>query len=301
MPGWRSAWHRVQAFGLPSAIDRSGRGTRMPWSRRAIHHHVRLRGHVALDALRALAFPPCGSGACPASNAAALVAARAQGVALGAQLSACGVVAVHAGDAALVHLALQERAPDVDLLALLTVGVVVRRGRAGRGGACPRAARRAGRSRRRSSAGRGRPRTRSSARRAAGWSRCAVFASGGGNFHASFQRLFRTSSPLSARPSEYRGLGFCAHSTWREPGPWQASQATLISLKRRLVRVGGRVVALLQVGRVARGALQVPVLVQAGPVERIACGRSSRSDRRWNQRCPPSFSPARPRRWPSAW
>ena len=38
------------------------------------------------------------------------------------------LVAVHAGDAALEHAALQERTPGVDLFALLAVGVVVGRG-----------------------------------------------------------------------------------------------------------------------------------------------------------------------------
>ena len=70
------------------------------------------------------------------------VALRADRVALGAQRAAVRVVAVAAGHARAVHPALQERAPDVDLVALLAVGVVQagreqRRRGSGRGTACP--------------------------------------------------------------------------------------------------------------------------------------------------------------------
>ena len=50
----------------------------------------------------------------------------ADGVAVRAQLSRVGVVAVAARDALRVHLALQERAPVVHLATLLSVGVVQR-------------------------------------------------------------------------------------------------------------------------------------------------------------------------------
>jgi hypothetical protein len=50
-------------------------------------------------------------------------------IALCAQLAAVRLMAVAACDAARVHLALQERAPDVDLVALLAVGVIERIGK----------------------------------------------------------------------------------------------------------------------------------------------------------------------------
>jgi hypothetical protein len=62
------------------------------------------------------------------------------------------------------------------------------------------------------------------------WSRTANLAPADGNFHASFQRLFSDGKPLSSRPS-YGALAFRAQSTWVDAGPWQDSQATLISLK----------------------------------------------------------------------
>ena len=56
------------------------------------------------------------------------VAGRADGVALSAQLAAVRIVAVAARDAARIHLALQERTPDVHFVALLAIGVVERAG-----------------------------------------------------------------------------------------------------------------------------------------------------------------------------
>ena len=91
-----------------------------------VHHHVIARGHVALDALRARRSRLVEV-VLSRVERGGFVAAGAQGVAFGAQLERVRVVAVHAGDAALGHLGLQERAPDVDLLVLLAVGVVVRR------------------------------------------------------------------------------------------------------------------------------------------------------------------------------
>ena len=95
----------------------------------------------------------------------ALVALQAEGVALPAQLQAVAVVAVAAADAARVHLALQERAVDVDLVA----GSGRRRSRGPRAAAraaCGRAGRRrCGRSRPARRAASGRART---ARPAAG-------------------------------------------------------------------------------------------------------------------------------------
>src|SRR6266481_7960083 len=56
------------------------------------------------------------------------VTGGAEGIALGAQLSAVGVVAVAASDAARVHLALEERAPVVNLAALLAINMIKRAG-----------------------------------------------------------------------------------------------------------------------------------------------------------------------------
>jgi hypothetical protein len=53
-----------------------------------------------------------------------LVALKAQRVAVGVQLQRVAVVAVSAGDVASIHLGLQERAVDVDLVEDLAVGVV---------------------------------------------------------------------------------------------------------------------------------------------------------------------------------
>ena len=54
------------------------------------------------------------------------VTGGAEAIALGAQLAAMRIMAVAARDAARVHLALQERAPVVNLVALLAVGMVER-------------------------------------------------------------------------------------------------------------------------------------------------------------------------------
>src|SRR6476659_6072010 len=56
----------------------------------------------------------------------AQMARSAERISLGAQLATVRVVAVAAGDAVRVHPALQERAPDVDFVALLAVGVIER-------------------------------------------------------------------------------------------------------------------------------------------------------------------------------
>ena len=88
-----------------------------------VHHHVRLVAHVARDA--------GGAGALLAMEVMAARGERLGPVALGAHLVAPGpkprgvrVVAVRAGDPGVVHAALQERAPVVDLVPHLPVGVV---------------------------------------------------------------------------------------------------------------------------------------------------------------------------------
>jgi hypothetical protein len=125
------------------------------------------------------------------------VAARAQRIAFGAQLLRVRLVAVHAGDAVLMHPALQEGAPDIDLLTLLTVGVVVRCGEHRQAMAVFERLRRP---------------CAFAQRRAAGMAGGAAVHSGRvgraiahgerapspGNFHASFQRVFSDGSPLSS-------------------------------------------------------------------------------------------------------
>ena len=90
-----------------------------------IDHHVFLRGHMAFDALRArraglvevmLFRVECRS----------VVAAYAQSIALRTEIQRVRLMAVHAGNAALEHSALQERAPGIDLVALLPIGVIIR-------------------------------------------------------------------------------------------------------------------------------------------------------------------------------
>jgi hypothetical protein len=89
-----------------------------------VDHHVVLRRHVAGDALCALA-----------ANRMVVVighieldsrvAAGTQRIAFGTQFLGMRLVTIHAGHPVLMHPALQERAPDVHLFALLTIGVVV--------------------------------------------------------------------------------------------------------------------------------------------------------------------------------
>src|SRR3990172_5829185 len=54
------------------------------------------------------------------------VATQAQAVAFLPELQSVRFMAIHAGDTALVHPALEKRSPGIVLLALLSVGVVVR-------------------------------------------------------------------------------------------------------------------------------------------------------------------------------
>ena len=101
-----------------------------------VDHHVGARGHVAADAERAFGAlrvevvlervvflghergKAVGGGGCR-------VALRANAVAGRQELERVGVVAIAAGDPAHAHLALHERAIDVDLLQHLAVRVVV--------------------------------------------------------------------------------------------------------------------------------------------------------------------------------
>ena len=95
----------------------------MPW----IDDHVGRGRHVAAHTRRA------GAGGLVMMVRRRVVfawqmAGGAEGIALRAQLSAVRVVAVAASDTARVHLALEERAPVVNLAALLSVAVVKGRG-----------------------------------------------------------------------------------------------------------------------------------------------------------------------------
>ena len=90
-----------------------------------IDHHVRCGRHVAADACR----PRARNLMMVMGGRVVLrrqVAGRAHCVALGAQLSAVRVVTIAARHAARLHPALQERPPDVHLIALLSVGMVQR-------------------------------------------------------------------------------------------------------------------------------------------------------------------------------
>ena len=81
---------------------------------------------MAVGALRALA-PGHVMMMCCAVELRRRMTLRAHGVAFGAQLAAMRLVAIAAGDACRVHLALQERTPVVDFVALLPIGMVERR------------------------------------------------------------------------------------------------------------------------------------------------------------------------------
>src|SRR5262249_38604751 len=85
-----------------------------------VDHHVGRGRHVTAHAL--------GAGAagrvmmvCRVVELRRLVTLSANRVALGAQLAAVRLMAIAAGDTGRVHAALQERAPVVDLAALLSV------------------------------------------------------------------------------------------------------------------------------------------------------------------------------------
>ena len=178
------------------------------------------------------------------------------------------VVAVDAAHALLRHLALQERTPDVDLLALLTIGVIVRRGRAVA---------------RRWVSASGVPgwwRSASAERRA--WQAEQLFCAAGsaGMVALRIARVGSGEGPgLLPAALDRRRKALVAQALVARlgPGPRDVARALPVAglardvdlLPCRLVAGGGGVVALDQLGRVALGALQVPVLVQASPVQRV--------------------------------
>ena len=197
------------------------------------------------------------------------VALGAYTVARSAQLQRVRLVTVRAGDSLRVHPALHERAPVVDLVAhlpvvpvetvleqcqpvrvlrRLAVDIVV--GDAARAAVAPRA--------RLDLAGR-RPR------------RTALRVSGPGHRRPgdtlalvqrdreALARRERLPVALPVRPRDMAGAG---------PVARLARDVDLVPL--RVEGAGLRVEVLPQVGRVALGALEVPVLLQAGPVQRIA-------------------------------
>ena len=236
----------------------------VPW----VDHHVGRRRHVARRARRAgrAGLVPVMGGRVEARRRVAL---RAHRVARHAQLLAVRVVAVGAGDALRVHAALQERAVVVDLVAHLPVGVVeirleqrdtigVAERRAGMPGvvelAAPRVASRAGLD----LAARG---SRRGARRVAG---------------RGVDRP-RDAAPLVQCDREpLRCIGpACIRVELRPRDVVRARAVTGLAADvdlgpGRPVGAGRVVVVLAQVGRVAVGALVVPVLVDAGPVQRVA-------------------------------
>ncbi|KFB72832.1 MAG: hypothetical protein AW09_001951 [Candidatus Accumulibacter phosphatis] len=195
------------------------------------------------------------------------VTTGAQRVACGAQLLRVRLMAIHAGDTVLMHPALQERTPDIDLFTLLAIGMVVGRGKHRQAMAvferCAGLAVFA-------------------ERRAAGVTGSATVHSGRvgravahrepGVFGREFPRfvptalqcrqalaaLGRIGRPGLPGPVEVRGCGavagFAGNIDFAESG---------------LVGLAGRVVALVQIGRMALGALQRPVMVNTGPVQGI--------------------------------
>ena len=83
----------------------------------------------------------------------------------------------------------------------------------------------------------------------------------------SVKRTMRPGSPFGSSP---RALARRAHSTWREPWPWHASQDTSFSEKVVRKRSLLEPVALAQVRGVALGALAVPALRGLRPVQHVA-------------------------------
>ena len=88
--------------------------------RSVIVHHVGALGHVAVGA-KAARGPRRVKKMLRRVVDLGLMASAAQGVALQAKLRAVPIVAVAANDAGSVHLALEKRAIDVDLVSDLTV------------------------------------------------------------------------------------------------------------------------------------------------------------------------------------
>ena len=196
-----------------------------------------------------------------------IVAARAQRIGLDAQLLRVRFVAVHAGHAVLVHLALQEGAPDVDLFTLLAVGMII-----------------------------GRHRQRQAMAVLQRCTRFAVLAqgraagmAGGADIHAGrvgravahgefriARREFPCLVPVALQlrqalvalcPIRGPGLGGPVHMVGALAVAGFAGDVDFAV--GGLVGIAGGVVALPQVGRMALGALQRPVLVATGPVQRI--------------------------------
>jgi hypothetical protein len=230
-------------------------------------HHVVLRRHVAGHALGALAaglvvVVPGGV------EFGGVVAARTQRIALGTQLQGMRLMTVHARDAVLVHPALQEGAPDVNLLALLTVGVVVGRGQHGQPVAVfERRVRLAFLAQRRAAGVAGRAGVHAGAvgRLVAHGNTGIAGREFPGLVPARSQRrqalvaaLCRVGWPGIPRPVDMQGTLAVA-----------GLAGDIDFAVGRLVGVAGRSVTLLQIGRMAFGALQRPVLVAAGPVQRI--------------------------------
>jgi len=88
-----------------------------------IDHHVARRGHVTAHAPRRVRRRGVEV-VLPAVVPRRRVTPGAERIAVGTQLLGVRIVAIAAGHAAPVHPALEERAPDVHLVALLAVGVV---------------------------------------------------------------------------------------------------------------------------------------------------------------------------------
>src|SRR6266481_188984 len=224
-----------------------------------VHDHVVLGGHVAVDALGAgrgrlvevMRRRVIGPGRERREARVRLgpVTLGADGIALGPGLAAVRVVAIGAADTALVHLALTERPVLVDLVELLAVGVVEARAqRLGSQRVVERPARML-------AGGDAAP---------ARMARCAAVHLVGrtagrriAGLEADREPARRPPTPL-ARPRDVVAAGAVA-----------GLAADVELAPGRVVPVGLRVVALLEVRRVAFGAHQVPVLVAPRPVQRI--------------------------------
>mgnify|MGYP003694035785 CR=1 FL=1 len=198
-----------------------------------VDDHVILRRHMAVDALRAGA---AGQVVMVRRHVELFrqVALRAERIALGSQLRAVRVVAVRAGDPGGMHAALQERAVFVDLAVDLPVGVIetgfeqrrqvgVEEGRARRRALGDHFAARVT----------GRTGLELGRRQLLG-----APGDAGLRVHlpmAGVGRLqpIRQAHPCSVRARRIGAPAACAlaQATCREPGPWQASQATSRSVQ----------------------------------------------------------------------
>ena len=194
-----------------------------------IDHHVGPRRHVAVGALRAGRVRLDDGDGTSVSNFAGRWHWPHTALPSRPQLQAVRVVAVRTGDARLEHAALQERAVFVDLVEDLAVGMIEAGiEQVGHVGIEERMAVAVGSTR--SRAGAHGSARRSPPRRSIAAARCAVAVAGAGSSsHMPAAGIAEADRQSMGGIRRAALSGAFAQATWREPGPWQASQETSIS------------------------------------------------------------------------